>query len=140
MMNFTYNQNKQVSILGQAGLRFLNESCPLVLYYAQTYKLPIVKGAYYLYMNGCIATVKYHDNGIWWTDIAAHPNVRGKKAIKTFKSMLNVFSLLFYVKGYFGLIEKNNKAARLNARFCGYREFSDIVINYTEYKLYIRSF
>ena len=36
--------------------------------------------------------------------------------------------------------EKDNKAARLNARFCGYREFSDIVINNTEYKLYIRSF
>ena len=118
---------------------FLNHNNILLLYYKERYKLPISRNAYYIYNNKCCCGLEYYNDGLWWVDVCCEESVRGKSAVKSFNLIRQFFTMLFYVKGYLGLISKDNKAARVNARLCGFRYFRDIEVKGEVKRLYIRS-
>ena len=92
--------------LGQTDLHFLKVNHPLVSYYGKKYDLPVDEKCHYVYLNGVIGAVRYYEQGIWFVDVAVHKSVRGKKARDACNNLLRIFSILFYVLGYIGIIKK----------------------------------
>ena len=119
-------------------LRLIDSSHRLVTYYNKEYELPIDHLCKYIYLGGVIGCCRYYKSGLWFVDVAVHKNIRGREGLKKCKILLSVFAKLFYVLGYIGIIEKNNKPAQINARWCGFKYIKDIIFENKNCSIYLR--
>lgn len=135
IVSYTYKPPQKDSILKQEGLLFHKASDAIIQKIAKEYCLPLDKNKIYIGYKGHYVALEYFKNGIYEVDLCVEKTQRdAKKTVSIFKNIKKIFSILYYVNGYVAFIDKNNKAARVNAVRCGFifwKETENVRIYYS---------